>query len=177
MLESLRRSLGARLSRWHFRRLPNAVISFSESMSTGERALLILPLTPTTQSPASVIELVRARFPDGHLTIVAEEHDTGAAVLLPRSTIIRVSPDALDWFYRPSNALKRQITRNKYDLAIDLNLDSLLPSAYICRESNARVRIGFARPEADEFYNFLMQPDAARTGALFDRLATCLKMF
>jgi hypothetical protein len=177
MLESLRRTLGVQLSRWHFRKAPKAVISFSETMSTGDHALLILPLTPTTQSPASIIELVRTRFPDGHLTIVAEVHDTGAAVLLPRSTIIRVSPDSLDYFYRPSNALKQQIARFKYDLAIDLNLDSLLPSAYICRVSNARVRIGFARPDADVFYNFLMQPDASRTGALFDRLATCLKMF
>jgi ADP-heptose:LPS heptosyltransferase len=177
MLESLRHSLGIRLSRWHFRKAPNAVISFSGTMSTGDRALLILPLTPTTQSPASVIELVRMRFPDGHLTIVAEEHDTGAAVLLPRSTIIRVSPGTLDRLYRPSRALRQQIARNRYDLAIDLNLDSLLPSAYICRESNARVRIGFARPDADVFYNFLMHTDAARTGALFDRLASCLKMF
>jgi ADP-heptose:LPS heptosyltransferase len=177
MLESLRRSLGAWMSGWHFRRMRNTVISFADTMSTGERALLILPLTPTTQSPASVIELVRARFPDGHLTIVAEEHDTGAAVLLPRSTIVRMSPTAIDWLYRPSHAMLQQITRYQYDLAIDLNLDSLLPSAYICRESNARVRIGFARPGADMFYNFQMQPDVSRSGALYDRLAECLKMF
>jgi ADP-heptose:LPS heptosyltransferase len=177
MLESLRRSLGVRMSAWHFRRMRNNIISFADTMSTGDHALLILPLTPTTQSPASVIELVRARFPDGHLTIVAEEHDTGAAVLLPRSTIVRMSPSGVDWLFRPSRALTQQIARHQYDLAIDLNLDSLLPSAYICRESNARVRIGFARPGADLFYNFQMQPDAARSGALYDRLAACLKMF
>jgi ADP-heptose:LPS heptosyltransferase len=177
MLESLRRSLGLWMSGLHFRKSPVGVISFADTMSAGQRALVILPLTPTTQSPASVIELVRARFPDGHLTIVAEEHDTGAAMLLPRSTIVRMSPTAVDWLFRPSQMLLREITRHNYDIAIDLNLDSLLPSAYICRKSNARVRIGFARQGADVFYNFQMQPDASKQGALYNRLAECLKMF
>ena len=177
MLESLRRSLGVQLSRWHFRRMHNAVISFADSLSTGGNALLILPLTPTAQSPALVIDLVRTQFPGARLTIVAEEHDTGAAVLLPRSTIIRVSPNNIDWLFRPSREITQRIAGATYDLAIDLNLDSLLPSAYICRESNARVRVGFARDGADLFYNFQMQHDSARDAALYDRLAACLKMF
>jgi len=177
MLEPLRRTLGVQLSRWHFRRMPNAIISFTGSLSSGGKALLILPLTPTAQSPALVIDLVRAKYPDDRLTIVAEEHDTGAAVLLPRSTIIRVSPRQIDWLFRPSVEITQRIAGTTYDLAIDLNLDSLLPSAYICKESNARVRIGFARDGADLFYNFQMQPAAGRDGALYDRLAACLKMF
>jgi ADP-heptose:LPS heptosyltransferase len=177
MLESFRQALGARMTRWQFRRLRNDVISFAGSMSTGRHALLILPLTPTAQSPASVIDLIRTRFPEDRLTIVAEEHDTGAAVLLPRSTIVHVSLAHLDWLFRPSREITQRVAGRTYDLAIDLNLDSLLPSAYICKGSNARVRVGFARNGAEHFYNFLMQPDAARTGALYDRLATCLKMF
>ena len=177
MLESLRRSLGVQLSRWHFRRMHNAIISFTGSLSTGGNALLILPLTPTAQSPALVLDLVRRQFPDDRLTIVAGEHDTGASVLLPRSTILRVSPDNIDWLFRPSREITQRIAAGTYDLAIDLNLDSLLPSAYICRESKARVRIGFARNGADHFYNFQMQYSSARDGALYDRLAACLKMF
>ena len=177
MLESLRRSLGVQLSRWHYRSLRNDIISFSESMSAGGHALLILPLTPTAQSPAAVIDLVRARFPEAHLTIVTDEHDTGAGVLLPHSTIIRVRASDIDWLFRPSGEVMQHVIARTYDLAIDLNLDSLLPSAYICRGSNARVRVGFSRDGGDYFYNFLMQPDTSRDGALYDRLAACLKMF
>jgi hypothetical protein len=177
MLETFRHMLGIRTARWHFRRLRNDVISFTDSLSTGKQALLILPLTPTTYSPASVIDLVRSRFPENRLTIVAEEHDTGAAVLLPQSTIVRVSLAQLDWLFRPSRDITQRVARQTYDVAIDLNLDSLLPSAYICKGSNARVRVGFARKGAEHFYNFVLQPDTARTGALFDRLAACLKMF
>jgi hypothetical protein len=177
MLESLRRSLGLQLSRWHFRRMRNTIISFADAFSTDGKALLILPLTPTAQSPAQVIELVRAHYPDDRLTVVAEEHDTGAAVLLPRSKILRVSPTQIDWLFRPGREITQGLARGTFDIAVDLNLDSLLPSAYICKESNARVRIGFARKGADHFYNFQMQPDTARDGALYDRLAACLKMF
>lgn len=177
MLEPLRRSLGVLLSRWHFRRTPNTVISFAGSLSTGGRALLILPLLPTAQSAARVVDLLRAQYPGDRLTIVAEEHDADAAVLLPRSPIIRVSPGHIDWLLRPTREITQRIAAGTYDLAIDLNLDSLLPSAYICKATNARVRIGFAREGADLFYNFQMQPDSAREGALYDRLAACLKMF
>lgn len=177
MLESLRRLGGIHLSRWRFRRMRNDIISFSGSMSTGGHALLILPLTPTVQSPAPVIELLRTRFPEERLTVVTDEQDSGAGVLLPRSTIIRMPPSHIDWFYRPSRQVMEQVAARSYSIAIDLNLDSLLPSAYICKGSNARVRVGCSREGAEYFYNFVMQPDASRGGALYDRLAGCLKMF
>jgi hypothetical protein len=177
MLESLRRFCGVQLSRWHFRQMHNDVISFSESMSTGGHALLILPLTPGPQSPASVIDLVRTRFTEERLTIVTEEHDAGAGALLPRSTIIRIRTSQIDWLFHPSREVMKNVVMRKYDIAIDLNLDSLLPSAYICKGSNARVRIGCSRKGGEYFYNFLMQPDISRGGSLYDRLAACLKMF
>jgi len=165
------------MARWHFRRMHNTVISFTDLISTGTHALLILPLTPTAQSPAPVIDLVRSHFSGDRVTIVAAEHDAGAAVLIPRSVLLRVSPDTTGWLFLPSRDIRRRVAESTYDVAIDLNLDSLLPSAYICRASNARIRIGFARNGAEHFYNFQMQPDAARSGALYDRLAACLKMF
>lgn len=177
MLVSLRQSLGIRMSRWHFRRQRNTIISFTDAITTGQHALLILPLTPTAQSPASVIDLVRTRYPEDRLTIVTEEHDTSAAVLLPRSTVVRMSVTGIDWLYRPSHEIMQRVAGRTYDLAVDLNLDSLLPSAYICKGSNARVRVGFARDGAEHFYNFLMQTDMSKSGAVYDRLAACLKMF
>jgi ADP-heptose:LPS heptosyltransferase len=177
MLESLRCSLGVQTARWHFRRMHNTVISFTDLLSTGTHALLILPLTPTAQSPAPVIDLVRAHFADDQVTIVAGEHNDGAAALLPRSIVVRVHPGSTGWLFLPAREIRQRIAERAYDVAIDLNLDSLLPSAYICRESNARVRIGFARDGAELFYNFQLQPDAARSGAVYDRLAACLKMF
>ena len=177
MLESVRRSLGAGMARWHFRRTHDTIISFTDLISTGTHALLILPLTPTAESPAPVIELVRSHFADDRVTIVAGEHDAGAAALLPRSTVVRMSPATTGWLFLPSREITQLLAERTYDVAIDLNLDSLLPSAYICRESNARVRIGFARKGAGLFYNFQMQPDAAHSGALYDRFAACLKMF
>jgi ADP-heptose:LPS heptosyltransferase len=165
------------MSRWQFRRYPNEVISFTDALAKTDHALIILPLTPTTQSPAPVIEFVRSRFPEDHITLVAEEHDTGSTVMVPHGVHVRLSARNVDWMFRPSSDILGRVTAQTYDLAVDLNLDFLLPSAYICRASNARVRVGFVRERADLFYNFQMQPDGAQRGALYERLAACLKMF
>ena len=177
MLESLRRSLGVQMSRWKFRRYSNDVISFPDALAKTSHALIILPLTPTTESPAPVIEFLRSRFPEGHITLVSDEHDTGSAVMLPHGVHVRLSARNVDWMFRPSPDILRQVTAQTYDLAVDLNLDFLLPSAYICRASDARVRVGFVRKRADLFYNFQMQPNGAQRGAVYERLAACLKMF
>ena len=67
---------------------------------------------------------------------------------------------------------------NAFDAAIDLNLDFNLPSGYIGKECNARVRAGFAGPYADLFYNLQVRidPSAGRERA-YERFVQCLKMF
>jgi len=44
MLGSLRRSIGMQVARFHFRASKEEVISFSHSISTSDRVLVIMPL-------------------------------------------------------------------------------------------------------------------------------------
>ena len=177
MLESLGRSLGLSLSRFRFRNNRDEVISFA-GITAGNHALLILPLTPSAVSPAPVIDLLRKHFPDNRITIVTDEHDSTVGALLPRSEILRFGTANISRFFLPTPDITRVVQARRYDVAIDLNLDFLLPSAYICKASNARVRLGFARTGAEAFYNFLMQPDITRGAAhLYERFAAVVQMF
>jgi ADP-heptose:LPS heptosyltransferase len=80
--------------------------------------------------------------------------------------------------FLPGNDLITRVKKRRYDLTIDLNLDLVLPSAYICKESDARIRVGFARKHADTFYNFQINVDPTLDRKLvYERLVKCLQMF
>ena len=179
MLQSLRTYIGVQASRFHFRKSIDKVISFTKSVSDARNALLIMPLDRKELLPTvMILDLLRKRFREENITVVTPEKGMEVMRVLPRSNFVRVLDSEVGLFYLPKGSLMGRVARRQYDLAIDLNLDFLLPSAYICRESKARVRVGFAGKRADVFYNFQLEPDPSRgRELLYDRLAQCLQMF
>jgi ADP-heptose:LPS heptosyltransferase len=179
MFERPRRALGLQLTRFRLRHTTETVISFTNSFTSAERVLVILPFGLDPALPgAPVFEMLSRRFSDVNITLVADEARTSLARFMPRSALVRVAPVDLTSLFLPRRELLTRITQRPYDVAIDLNLDLVLPSAYICRESNARVRVGVARDRADLFYNFQIQPNALLgRQRLYERLVTCLQMF
>jgi ADP-heptose:LPS heptosyltransferase len=131
-------------------------------------------LLPTT----AIIELLRRKFPEENLTLITREHDLSLPPLLPRSTVIRLVKEDVSFFYLPRTPFLEGLAKREFDLAIDLNLDLVLPSAYICRESKARVRVGFIRHRSDTFYNLAIQLNPVlNREEIYERLANCLQMF
>lgn len=179
MLDSFRGFLGLQAARFHFRKSREKVISFTRSVSSARHALLILPLNRREILPTvMIIDLLRKRFREENITVVTPEKNVEVMRILPRSNFIRVMESEVSAFYLPNDTVIGRVTKRQYDLAIDLNLDFLLPSAYICKVSNARVRVGFAGKSADAFYNFQVEPDPAQDRkSIYDRLAKCLQMF
>lgn len=177
MFESARRSLGYQLARFTFRSKRDEAMSFTGSLAASKRILLVLPFAPTQQSTGPIIELVRARYGEEHITVVADARDNGITALMPRSEILRINAQQVTRLFHPPASLLQRMAGKKYDAAIDLNLDFLLPSGYICKASGARVRVGFARPGADLFYNMQVQTGGTQGASVYERLATCLKMF
>lgn len=177
MFETARRSLGYTLARMHFRNQRDQVIDFTESLASGNRVLLILPLTPSKAPITSLLELFRTRYGEEMVSVVTDARDTAIAGALPRSEIIRMHMTEVTRLFHPPVDILKRVKDRKYDVAVDLNLDFLLPSGYICKASTARIRVGFARPGADLFYNFQIKFEGSSTAAMYDRLASCLKMF
>lgn len=177
--ESLRRSIGIGVARFRFRKYRDEMVSFSRSLSDARRGLLIMPMQRAEPLPVvTVIEVLKKRFPERGLTVITWGPSLELMQMLPHSQFVRILETEITPFYLPRREIMQRIENTSYDVAIDLNLDLVLPSGYICRESNARVRIGFAGKRSDLFYNFQIKSHpSTRRNDIYDRLAACLDMF
>lgn len=179
MLSGVRRSIGLRLSRFRFRRSRDAVQAFTRAFSEAREVLVVMPLDPSQLlNSVMVIDLLKKTFREENLTFVIREHDQELRRMMPQSQFINMLDSDISLLYLPRSPLLQKIRRKTYDLALDLNLDFLLPSAYICKGSDARVRIGFARKEAEAFFNFQIRAGSEQAARdVYDRLAGCLQKF
>jgi ADP-heptose:LPS heptosyltransferase len=179
MFEGIRRWIGQRITRFRFRKTREKVISFSRAISDAKQALVIMPLHRREFLPTvTVIDMLRRQFQERNLTIITSDYGLEVVRMLPHSQFIHMLSSEVNLFFLPKRNVMERILKKKYDVAIDLNLDLVLPSGYICKESGARVRIGFTGAGADTFYNFQIQPDPTLGKKLiYDRLAKCLEMF
>ena len=179
MFENARRTLGLQVARFRLRNAPRDVVAFSIALSCAKRALLIMPFGDGEFLPmVMVIDMMRRKFGERNLTVVTDGRAMEVHRALPHSSFIRLLSTDLNALFLPHKNALHQVIQNSYDVAIDLNLDLVLPSGYICRASAATVRIGFVRKQADMFYNFQIRPDPTLSRKLiYDRLAKCLFMF
>lgn len=179
MLEKLRNSVGLLGARFHFRRTRDEALSFGNSFASASSILLLMPLDGSPLYPvAPVVTMLRKHKKEEQITVVVGSHSNEAFTALERSPIVRILPEEIGAFLLPRRDVLTRVRRTRYDLAIDLNLDFLLPSGYICRESMAPVRVGFARSHADLFYNFQVQtPGTESRTVRYEQFARCLEMF
>jgi ADP-heptose:LPS heptosyltransferase len=179
MLESLRRAIGMQAARFHFRASQEEVISFSHSISTSDRVLVVMPLRESPEEgQAHVLTFLREHFDEPDITVIAPSGGTPVERVLPRCHVLLVGTGDVSRFFLPRRSFLTRVAERNYDLALDLNLDFMIPSAYICKESNARVRTGFSALHADTFFNFQIRLEpAARKEHAYDRLVQCLEMF
>lgn len=162
-----------------FRKAADGVISFASAISGSQRALVVMPLDRRELlSAIQIIDLLKHRFDEEHITVIGDERGLETIRLMPRSHFVQIKETDVNAWYHPRPEFLSRLKGAKFDLAIDLNLDLLLPSAYICRASNAKIRIGFTGPRSDTFFNFQIQPDPSQTRkGIYDRVAKCLRMF
>jgi ADP-heptose:LPS heptosyltransferase len=154
-------------------------MSFTSAVSSAQKVLLVMPLHVDDLLPTlQVVQMLKAQFREENLSIVIGDHGLEIVRLLPRSHFLHLLNPQVSRFYLPRADFIKTLAQKRYDLAIDLNLDLVLPSGYICKASGARVRIGFVHRKADIFYNFQIKPDSTLGRKLiYDRLAQCLQKF
>jgi ADP-heptose:LPS heptosyltransferase len=179
MLDSFRRWLGMQTARYRFRAVRDPILAFRSAFSAARSALIVLPFDgePAPQL-LDLAEALKTRFPQDRITIIAAEHQYDIGRLLPRSQVVRVPGRDLTSLFLPRADMTAAVTARQYDLAIDLNLDFVMPSGYICRVSGARIRMGYARAGAEHFFNFIIKrkPGMGRERA-YHRLAEFLREF
>jgi hypothetical protein len=179
MLDGLRFNLGLRYARFHFRKRPDPVVRFTEAVERSRKALVILPEAITdTESMQTVMKYLGRRFGMGSVVVLAREDFATALHPTVNAKTITYTPREINRWFIPRGELLRKMKSSTFDMALDLNVNLALPSAYICRESNAPLRVGFAKPSGDHFYNFQVQTRmTTNTPVAYKNLLKCLDMF
>ncbi|HEX9829282.1 MAG TPA: hypothetical protein VGB10_03640 [Bacteroidota bacterium] len=179
MFDQLRYRIGLAYSRFHFRSSAPESIRWTGAISGAKRALLLLP--ETSQDSASlqgVVEFCTKQFAPSNVFIVGSVDAASRVKPDRRSQLVTFAPTDMNAWFLPRGELTQKMKKSTFDVAIDLNLDLALPSAYLCRSSGAQVRVGFKKIHADTFYNFQVQPQASNNfAAACHSLTECLRMF
>jgi ADP-heptose:LPS heptosyltransferase len=137
---------------------------------------------PEIAAEASVIE--------GVLKFLGQRFHTSRVVLVARKDIVSYLPDLrgfnvltfgeeeISAWYVPRSDLLRKMKKSTFDVALDLNIRFALPSSFLCRASQAPLRIGFVKQYADSFYNFQVQTEPSNNlTQVYSQLLKCIEMF
>ncbi len=179
MLEQTLAYLGLQIAKFQFRSDIDQVQPMTEFFRKAENVLIMLPAVYDHAALAGqALSDFRTKLNYRHLTIVNVSTRESALSAFQRSEVIRIDPADLNKFSLPRKNLLRRILHVEYDVAIDLNLDFVLHTAYICKASHARIRVGFVRPASDLFFNVQLNLDMRRTPqAIYQAFSSCLSMF
>jgi ADP-heptose:LPS heptosyltransferase len=179
MFEGFRFNLGLLYARFHFRKHPDPVFRFTEAVGRSRQALVILPESLTDmESLQAVMKYLNKRFGSGSLQVLVRDEFASSVRANFNAKTITYHPKEVNRWFIPRGELLRKMKSSTFDIALDLNVSMALPSAFICRESNAPLRVGFAKPHGDHFYNFQVQTRmTTNTPVAFRSLLKCLDMF
>lgn len=179
-LEKIYKYAGLQVARFQFRNEVDKVQMMTDFMTGAKNALITLPVGYEEAIIASdAIRATRSKFHHVHLTVINNGTRMTSLVDFPHCEVIRLDPTDLNRFFLPTRPLLQRILQKEFDVAIDLNLDFVLHTAYICKAARARVRMGFAHhPYSDLFFNVLLNVNTDRTPkAIYEKFAACLSMF
>jgi ADP-heptose:LPS heptosyltransferase len=179
VLEQFRNYLGLQAARFVFRGMKDEARPMTNFFSGAKNVLIVLPVGYDDAIVASdALRKFRDTMKDVHLTVVHNSTRFTSLVDFPKCEVIRLDPPDVNRFYLPTQGFLARLPKRGFDVALDLNVDFVLYSAYIFKASQAPVRVGFVHDQADVFYNVLLNFSGPRTAqALFAKFADCLEMF
>jgi ADP-heptose:LPS heptosyltransferase len=179
MFEGVRLKVGLAYTKFHFRKAKDQILRFTDIVNRADKALVIFPESTTdAESLEGVLKYLVRRFTSSNLIVVARKEFLPVLRENERITTIAYSEDDINAWFVPRGDLLRKLKRSTFDAAFDLNVNLALPSAFLCRASNAPLRVGFAKSSADQFYNFQIQTRARSNSSFAYRtFLHCMEMF
>ena len=179
MLERVYAYLGLQIARFQFRSDIDTVQPLTTFFTGAKNVLVVLPTGYEEAIIAGdALHAFRNRLMHLNLTVVHTSTRATSLSDFPRSEVIRIDPENINKLSLPRKELLQRIMHREYDAAVDLNLDFVLHTAYICKASRARVRVGFVHQWSDLFFNVQFNIDKQRTPqVVYEKFAACLAMF
>ncbi len=179
MLDRARRRVGLSYSRFHFRGSRDRILSFTEAFTRARRALVLFPESPIdTDSSTAVLKYIARRYAAGGVVVIIR-HDLKSAVSpVPWVKMVTYDKQDVSAWFTPRKTLIQRMKGTTYDVAFDLNVDFALTSAFLCKASNAPLRVSFRKDEGDRFYNFQIQTKGiSNNPTSYRNFLRCLDMF
>jgi len=179
MFEQTLARLGLYFAKFQFRSDIDTPQGMTDFFSGAKSVLITLPQGYDEANHAgNALRAFRNRLSHLHLTVVHTSTRATSLIDFPKCEVIRIDPPDINKFSLPTQQLLHRIVNREYDVAMDLNLDFVLHTAYICKASRAKVRVGFAHPGADSFFNVQVNLNKEHSPqAQYEKFAACLAMF
>jgi ADP-heptose:LPS heptosyltransferase len=179
MLEEFYRYCGFRFAKFQFRSAREIPVTMTAFLRNAKQILITLPVGYDEANVASAaMRKLQTHFDRARLTVVHTSTRHTSLTGMLRCEVVRIDPADINRFFLPSRALLQRIGTASYDVAIDLNLDFVLHTAYICRAVCSGVRVGFLRSESEPFFNVQIETDTqSAPQTKYEKLITTLAMF
>ncbi len=157
LISKFNKFVGLQKSQFYFRKkkYSKEKICFTNFLSSSKNILIILPVNYdlAIASLKFILEM-EDKFAQKNITIIDSKGTSiGSKDSLYQQTIHYTQNDVSKYGI-PKEVFLRKIKKRTYDIAIDLNLFFDLTSSFICRESDAKIRIGIKHKYSDLFFNF-----------------------
>jgi hypothetical protein len=158
MLENFRRNVGLSYSRLHFRGNRDKMMNFTNALSRARRALVIFPdLSMDGETAATVFRYLSRKFSSDSMTVLVRHDQLSYVTASSPLKTLTYTPEDINTWYVPRRSLVKKMMAMNFDVAFDLNVDLSVTGAFLCKASNAPLRISFAKDRGDQFYNFQVQ--------------------
>ena len=179
MFEKAFTFLGFQLARFQFRSDVDHVQPLAEFMRTARNVLIIMPIGYEDAVHAGkMLAATCKELKNLHLTVVHTSTRETPLTTFPHCEVVRLDPSDITKFSLPRRSLLQRIFQKEFDVAMDLNLDFVLHTAYICKASHARVRIGCTHAASDIFYNVQLNLNKQHPPqVLYQKFANYVAMF
>ncbi len=179
MMSGMKKKIGLWYARFYFRRDRDRVMTFTDAVKRARSAIVVMPADKKqSESARSLLNFFQNKFRGNQLTVVLPEGSQAYYSHIGPCDVLRLNAGDIDAFELPRRTVVRRIQQNEYDLALDLNVQFNLPSAFLCKASRSRVRVGFGHEHADVFFNFQIIADPSRNmKSFYERVISCLAMF
>jgi len=179
MFELVRQRLGVYYTRIYFKHERDVLTDFTRAISSAKMALVFLPDDQQEfQLARTILPSLQKKFKGNRLTIIVPEHVKDPMRDVYLCEIIRLHERDINLLFLPKDHLRRRIREKDYDVAVDLNIRLHLPSAFLCKESRSKVRIGLLKEHADTFYNLQLRTTSTGSAkVIYEHLSSCLAMF
>ncbi len=132
-------------------------ISFNDAIKKSQSAIFLMPRMNTEFYLArSVVESFLRYFRRVVLVVADNMRDLATY----RSEVVVVSQDDENWLRLPSRDILARIRSDSFDIAFDLSFSNDIFMSYLCRKSDSKISVGFAKENCECFYDMQIKTSA-----------------